>query len=283
MEQDMNEEQTTHWNGTAGQAWVESREVLDRLMQPMLEIVVQAIPAGAAWRVLDIGCGTGATTLAAARRLGPGGSAVGVDLSAPMIDAARARAAREGSSATFVCADAQSHAFEAASFDLLISRFGVMFFDDPPRAFANLRRSARAGAALRAIVWRAASENPFMTTAESAAAPYLPSLPPRVPDAPRQFAFSDPARVRHILDAGGWGDIDIQPVDVPCAFPEAELVPYFTRFGPLGRVLQEVDASRRDEIIQAVRRAFAPFVQDAEVRFTAACWLIGARAIRSID
>jgi hypothetical protein len=130
-------------------------------------------------------------------------------------------------------------------------------------------------------VWRAPAENPFMTTAERAAAPFVPSLPPREPDAPGQFAFSDPERVRRILDASGWGDIDIRPIDVPCAFPEDELVPYFTRFGPLGRVLHELDAPSRDAIIQTVRRAFEPYVQGAQVRFTAACWRIDARALHA--
>jgi SAM-dependent methyltransferase len=225
----MNDEQTKLWNGMAGRAWVESQQLLDRVMRPMLEILVEAVPAGSAWRVLDVGCGTGATTLAAARRLGAGGSVVGVDLSATMIDAARARAERERSAATFICADAQSHPFDAASFDLILSRFGVMFFDDPALAFANLRRAARAHAELRSIVWRGPSENPFMTTAERAAAPLLPNLPAREPDAPGQFAFSDPQRVQRILEAAGWSESDIRPIDVPCAFPETELVFYFTR------------------------------------------------------
>jgi SAM-dependent methyltransferase len=276
----MNDEQTTLWNGTAGRAWVESQEQLDRLMQPMLEVLVDAIPPRSVWRVLDVGCGTGATTLAVARRLGPGSDAVGIDISAPMIDAARARAERERSPATFLCADAQNHPFDAASFDLVVSRFGVMFFDDPARAFANLRRAARAGAGLRSLVWRGPSENPFMTTAERAAAPSLPSIPPRELDAPGQFAFSDPERVRRILDVAGWGDVDIRPVDLPCAFPEAELIPYFTRFGPLGRVLHELDEAAREPLVKSVRSAFEPYVHGAEVRFTAACWLIAARASR---
>jgi SAM-dependent methyltransferase len=277
----MNEEQIQLWNGTAGRAWVESQELLDRLMAPMLEIVVGAVAPGSGWRVLDIGCGTGATTLAVARRLGAGGSAVGVDISAPMIEAARARAERERSPATFICADAQTHAFEAASFDRVVSRFGVMFFDDPRLAFSNLRRAARAHAELRSLAWRGPEENPFMTTAERAAAPFVPNLPPREPDAPGQFAFSDPERVRRILDASGWGDIDLRPIDVPCAFPEGELVPYFTRFGPLGRVLHELDEPARDAIIQSVRRAFEPYVQGGQVRFTAACWQIDARALHA--
>ena len=144
-------------------------------------------------RVLDVGCGTGSTTLAVARLLGAKGRCTGIDISEPMIAAARARAEREGTPASFIRADAQTHAFEPASFDMIISRFGVMFFDDSVRAFANLRRAARDDAELRFIAWRSAAENPFMTTAERAAAPLLPNLPARRPDAPGQFAFADRA------------------------------------------------------------------------------------------
>ena len=150
-------------------------------------------PAGG--RVLDVGCGTGSTTLAVARRLGAKGRCIGIDISEPMIAAARARAEREGTPASFIRADAQTHAFEPASFDMIISRFGVMFFDDSVRAFANLRRAAKQTPSLRFIAWRSAAENPFMTTAERAAAPLLPNLPARRPDAPGQFAFADRDRV----------------------------------------------------------------------------------------
>ena len=154
-------------------------------------------------RVLDVGCGTGSTTLAVARRLGAKGRCIGIDISEPMIAAARARAEREGTPASFIRADAQTHAFEPASFDMIISRFGVMFFDDSVRAFANLRRAARDDAELRFIAWRSAAENPFMTTAERAAAPLLPNLPARRPDAPGQFAFADRRRVYSILEESG--------------------------------------------------------------------------------
>lgn len=228
--------------------------------------------------VLDVGCGTGATTLAVARRLGSKGECVGIDISEPMIDAARARAEREGAPAHFIRADAQTYSFELSSFDAIMSRFGVMFFDDSVRAFANLRGASRAGADLRCVVWRSPEENPFMTTAERAAAPLLPGLPPRVPDAPGQFAFADSQRVRRILEESGWVGIDIQPVDVACTMPESELARYATRFGPVGRVLDDADERTRARVVETVLAAFEPFVHGAQVRYVAACWMIGARA-----
>ena len=272
-----NEEQIALWNDTAGRAWVELQETLDRVLEPFEHLLVAAVAARKARRVLDIGCGTGSTTLAVARQLGPNGTAVGVDISEPMIALAKQRAARESAPPRFLCADAQTHAFDAKSFDLIISRFGVMFFDDPVRAFANLRRAAAPKADLQAIAWRSPAENPFMTAAERAAAPFLPEMPARRPDEPGQFAFADRSRVHSILEKSGWTEIDIQPLDVDCTLPEPELDPYFTRLGPLGRVLPQLDEKTRSRVIDTVRAAFDPFVHGDEVRFTAACWMIGAR------
>jgi SAM-dependent methyltransferase len=274
----MNDEQTALWNGVAGRAWVDNRELLDLAFEPLSQLLLPAVVPGSEGHVLDVGCGTASMTLAAAARLGARGRALGLDISLPMIEAARAHAARQGSTAELVCADAQSHALEAASFDVILSRFGVMFFEDSVAAFANLRRAARAGGALRFVAWRAPEENPFMTTAERAAAPLLPNIPPRRADAPGQFAFQDPQRVRSILEQSGWCGAEIRPVDVSCSFPSSELVRYFTRLGPLGSVLHEADDETRARIIETLRRAFDSYVQGADVRFVAACWLVTARA-----
>ena len=115
-----------------------------------------------------------------------------------------------------------------------------------------------------------------MTTAERAAAPLLPNLPARRPDAPGQFAFADRDRVARILEESGWAEIDIRPIDVPCTLPEKVLARYVTRLGPVGRILQEADEETRKRVIDAVRAAFDPYVEGAEVRFTAACWQIAA-------
>jgi SAM-dependent methyltransferase len=173
------------------------------------------------------------------------------------------------------------HPFEPERFDLIISRFGVMFFDDPVAAFVNLRHAVRDGGELQVIAWRSAAANPFMTTAEAAAAPLLPNLPARRPNAPGQFAFADEQRVHTILEESGWADIEIRPIDVACTLPEQELVRHVTRLGPVGRALDDVDASTRADVTEIVRAAFEPFVHGAEVRFDAACWMIGARSVKT--
>jgi SAM-dependent methyltransferase len=266
------------WNGAGGRGWVGLQEVLDQMYRPFEDLLVDAIRSETTRRVLDVGCGTGSTTVAVARRLGASGSCTGIDISEPMIAAARARAERQGGSVTFIVGDAQTYPLDRASFDAIISRFGVMFFADPVAAFTNLRAAASAGAMLQAIAWRSAAENPFMTTAERAAAPLLPDLPERRPNEPGQFAFADRDRVRRILTDSGWSEIDIQPIDVPCAMPESALARYLTELGPVGRMLQEATDEVRARVVAAIRPAFDPYVHDAEVRFDAACWIVGARA-----
>jgi SAM-dependent methyltransferase len=265
------------WNGASGQAWVDEQALLDETYRAFEQLLANEVNESGASSVLDIGCGAGATTLAVARALRKPGSAVGVDISEPLVAVARERARRTGVEARFIHADAQTHSFDTR-FDMMISRFGVMFFDDPVAAFANLRRAAANGCALRLMVFRSIAENPFMTTAERAAAPLLPALPPRKPNAPGQFAFADPGLVRGILERAGWSHSGLSPVDVPCSFPESALVRFFTRLGPVGQVLRESDDATRAVVTRAIRTAFEPFVHGQEVRFSAACWMISASA-----
>ena len=271
----MTEDMATLWNGASGHAWVEAQELLDGMFQPFQERLVAEIAADPRFPVLDVGCGTGSTTVAIARLAGA--SAVGVDISEPMLAAARARAEREGNPARFVHGDAETYPFDTESFGTIVSRFGVMFFDDPVRAFTNLRRAAKRGAGLRLVVWRTAAENPFMTTAERAAAAVLADIPARQSSGPGQFALADAAHVTKILAESGWSHVELRPMDAVCTLPERELRRYVTKLGPLGRILRSADEATRSRVVEAVMPAFAPFVQGADVRFTAACWMVEAR------
>lgn len=271
-------QQTKLWNGAAGRAWVQTQDLLNQIFRPFEDLLVDAVRARSASRVLDVGCGPGSTTLAVARLLGAQGCCVGIDISDPMIAAARRRAEQERTPATFIRASAETHTFEPASFDMIVSRFGVMFFDDAVRAFVNLRSAVTHDGHIQFIAWRTAEENPFMTTAERAAAPLLPNLPTRRPDASGQFAFADPRRVRTILEESGWTDIDIRPLDVACSLREEDLNEYLIRLGPVGLALQEVDERTRAQVIKTVRPAFDAYVQGPNVCFTAACWSVSARA-----
>ena len=117
-----------------------------------------------------------------------------------------------------------------------------------------------------------------MTAAERAVAPLLPDLPPRQPNAPGQFAFADPQRVRRILEESGWQAIDIRPLDIRCRLPEKDLMGYLARLGPLGRVLPELDERTRARMLEVARAAFESYVQGDWVSYDAACWSVEARA-----
>ncbi len=268
-------EQSALWNGPGGRAWVALHEMLDGMLLRFEELLVDAVVAERAARVLDVGCGTGATSLAIARRAG---ACTGVDVSETMLALARARAEKQDARPVFVLADAQTHPFEPSSFDMIVSRFGVMFFEDPAAAFANLRRAAKSAGALRFFAWRSPAENTFMTTPERAVAPLVPPMPPRDPDAPGMFAFADDVRVRRILGESGWSAIDVRAIDVPCTLPERDLARYLGRMGSVGRMLEHADDALRTRVVAAARAALEPWVHGDEVRFTSACWSVSARA-----
>lgn len=264
------------WNGPAGEAWTDLHAMLDRLLLPFQHHLVAAIAATPARAVLDIGCGTGAVTRAIARQLGDGGRCTGIDISAPMI--ALARQLSDGAATDFICADAQQYGFPPQHYDAAVSRFGIMFFDQPQSAFANLRAALREGGLLHGVVWRDAAENPFMTTAERAAAPLLPELPQRKAGAPGQFGLADSDRARQLLADSGWRAIRIEPLDVPCRMAVADLDTYVARMGTVALALNDADAATRERVGTIVRRAFDDFVDAGIARFTAACWAITAQA-----
>lgn len=276
--QDLKSEQSELWNGRVGAFWVEAQETFDAMLRPFAERIVEEVSALHPKDVLDVGCGSGATTLALKRALGDGTHLTGIDLSAPLVQNATARASADGLEAAFIRADAAEHSFGARKFDVLMSRFGVMFFADPVAAFANLRRAANDRAEAVFIVWRSPDENPFMSAPPRAAAPFLPDIPQRRPTDPGPFAFADPDHVRSVLSAGGWAEIDLQPIDVACSFPSAALEDFIARPSPVLPDLDALDSEVRAEILSAVRAAYAPFVDGADVRFIGRCWIVRARA-----
>lgn len=273
-----NRQQAEQWNNTSGPVWVEMQGLLDQMLAPFAERLVASAFPGEGRRALDIGCGAGATTLAMAERLGPGGHCVGVDISEPLIAAAKARAAAGGTGAAFLCADAQTHDFDGEAFDAVISRFGVMFFDDPVAAFANIRKASAPGAPLAFVTWRSPAENPFMTTAARALASLLPPMPPPDPNAPGQFAFADPGRVQTILAESGWRDVQIERLDQTCVIPGEDLPSFAVKMGPSSQALRQADAATQAAAVPLLQAAYEPFLDGGVVRFDAACWQVSAKA-----
>ncbi|SES23690.1 Methyltransferase domain-containing protein [Lentzea xinjiangensis] len=266
---EVNSEQAAWWRA-AGEGWARAQDMVGLVLQPFQDVLVEAALARPRRRVLDVGCGTGAVTRAIAEATGA--VCVGVDISETML-----AAAREHGKAEFVEADAQVHAFEER-FDLVVSRFGVMFFADPVAAFGNLLRAAVPGGELTFVTWRAVEENPFMATASRIAASLAPAAVAPDPDGPGPFSLADAGRTREVLERGGWDGIEILPVDRTCVLPAELLVPYLSNMGPIARALREAEESERGRMVESARAAFGEFVHGDEVRIPAACWQVTASA-----
>jgi SAM-dependent methyltransferase len=275
-----NRSQIAYWNGPIGHMWAEAQEKRDRDHAPMTEALLSLAAARAGEHVLDIGCGSGTTTLRLAEQVGAEGSTTGIDLSEPMLAVAERRARDSGSPAQFIEADATHYPFEPNRFDLAVSQFGVMFFADPVASLANVFAAMKAGGRLAFVCWRASTENPWSAVPESAAKPLLPPMEPLPPDAPGRYAFANPDRVKSILLRAGFHAPEIVKFDTRIHLgntPEAAASSSIDA-GPLARTLAEVDDVTRKSVSEAVTARLAREMGPGGVYLTAACWLVAARA-----
>ncbi len=275
-----NAEQIRYWNEVAGPKWVRLQERLDAQIGPFGERAIERSGAAPGECVLDVGCGCGSTALELSRRVAPTGRVVGVDLSAPMLEVARARAAP--GALRFENADAQTHAFERGGFDLVFSRFGVMFFQDPPAAFSNLRSALRPGGRLTFVCWQALERNPWMAVPLRAIAAHV-ELPPRPgPEAPGPFALADPERIRAILERAGFRAIECEPLEQPLLLGGPgvsldEVVAFALQLGPAAAAIRAAGEEVASRVGPAVRAALEPHATAGGVRMDAAAWIVSAR------
>lgn len=277
-----NDEQIEYWNAEAAARWVESQELLDRQLAPITDALIEAAAIAPGIAVLDVGCGCGETSVLASQRVGSGGTTLGVDISQPMLARATERAQAEGLTwLSFEQGDAQTHAFPMAAFDLAMSRFGVMFFEDTAAAFANVRKALKPGGRLVFVCWRPLMENPWMTIPLMAVKGILELPPAPDPNEPGPFALGDGARLRGFLEAAGFSDIEIKPFDTKMSVGAGaeleESVDFFFKIGPLSRLLAEADSATRDKVRDVLRTTLAPFNSDAGVAMDAATWVVSAR------
>jgi SAM-dependent methyltransferase len=276
--------QVADWNGRNGDQWVANQDRLDHMLAAFGDAAIAAAVPRSGERVLDIGCGAGATSLAIADRVGPEGHVRGVDISEPLI--ARARdAAPPGAPMSFELADAARAALPAQCFDLLFSRFGVMFFDDPVAAFAHMRAALKRNGRLAFVCWRAASENDWVRLPMEAVRDLVPPSPPPDPEAPGPFSFGDRNRIAHILTAAGFTEVDIAPFDHNLPFGRGatraeaieNAVDLAFQVGPLSRVLIDQPDSVCRRAADALRSAFAARPGEGSVMIDGAAWIVTAR------
>jgi SAM-dependent methyltransferase len=275
-----NRAQLAYWNGPLGHMWAEAQEKRDRDHAPMTEALLQLAAASPGEHVLDIGCGTGTTTLRLAQQVGPDGSVTGIDLSEPMLAVAERRARELGSHARFIEGDVTDQPFEPKHFDLAVSQFGVMFFADPARSLANVFAATKEGGRIAFVCWRASTENPWSAVPEGAAKPLLPPMEPVPPDAPGRYSFANPDRVKSILLRAGFHAPDIRKFDARLYLggtPE-DAASSSIDAGPLARTLADVDEDTRKRVREAVTTRLAREMEPGGVYLNAGCWLVAAKA-----
>jgi SAM-dependent methyltransferase len=278
---DQNADQIAYWNGPGGQRWANRQAAQDILLAPVADILINRAGPKAGERILDVGCGSGATTIAFARKVAPSGHVFGVDVSGPMLERARQSAPKD-LPVEFALADATIYPFVPASIDLLASRFGVMFFADPAKSFANMRKALRPSGRLAFACWREPRENPFFMTPLQAAYKHVPKLPQQGPEDPGPFAFASEARVHRILGEAGFTGIAMEPcalsLDSAIGHGLEGAVQGALDIGPVSRALEGQPAEIRDAAAQSIREALAPFAKGDAVPLPASIWIVTARA-----
>ena len=278
---DLNADQIAYWNGPGGEHWTDRQQMQDILLEPVSNILIDRANAKAGERIVDVGCGCGATSLAFAQKVGQTGRVLGIDISAPMLARARQNAPAE-MPVEFVLADATVYPFDQASFDLLVSRFGVMFFAQPALSFANLRKALRPSGRLAFACWREPRDNPWLMMPLQAVYKHVPKLPQLGPEDPGPFAFASEARVTRILGEAGFSGIKMEQcdlsLDVAIGRGLDAAVESALEIGPASRALQDQPPDIRAAATHSIREVLAPFAKGQAVPLPGSIWLVTASA-----
>jgi len=275
-----NQQQAEAWNGTEAAHWVDHADRYDRQLAPFGDALLERVQMESHHVVLDVGCGCGATTLEAARRAR---AAVGVDLSEPLLSIATHRARSAAlDNAEFVVADAQTHEFAEGAFDLAISQFGLMFFDQPVSAFANLRRALAPGGRAAFVCWQGLEANEWISVVGRAVAQHgtLPTLGGQA-RGPGMFALKDPDEIAVLLDGAGFTQIELEAIAPSILLGGGgtleESLDFLLGMGIARGLLSQVDTTARDAAIADIRRALAEHYEPGVgVRMGSGAWLVSA-------
>ncbi|MFL5237096.1 MAG: class I SAM-dependent methyltransferase [Rhizomicrobium sp.] len=273
-----NAQQFEYWNGPAGERWSKAQDRIDHHLGLITEALLGLASPREGERILDIGCGGGTTALLLRERVGPDGAVTGIDISAPNLALARARAHAGMADVMFLDADAATYEFVPV-FDLALSRFGVMFFDDPAAAFANLRKALVKDGRLVFVCWRTFKENEWAFAPYQAALELLPPQEPMDPHAPGPFAFADRERLLSVLEQAGLQDIRIKPLDTTVNLGASldEALTEALTLGPLARAAAELDETTRAEVRARIQPVIAKHQTPYGFIATAAVWLVSAQ------
>jgi cyclopropane fatty-acyl-phospholipid synthase-like methyltransferase len=278
-----NTREVEYWNSAHTRAWAEEHEAIDRLFAGLTQVALNLAAPQRGERVIDIGCGSGTTVLELASRVGSSGYVLGADVSKPSVEKARERIAAAGvRQAEITLCDVSTHIFPANSFDLVFSRFGVMFFAEPVATFTNIRKAMKPDGRLALAVFRTPQENKFATAPLAAVRHILPPITPPGPEEPGEFSWADAARVHRILESAGFQDVSLTPHDpvMPVAAPggAAEAANFMFRVGPVVRAMSDASEQQRKEVRAALEAFFRSHEGPQGVVLPGAIWIVTARA-----
>lgn len=274
-----NVEMAAAWDGAEGDRWAAHADRYEATAPGYWRALLAAVPGERDAAVLDIGCGTGRSTREVAR-LASSGSALGVDLSAKMLEHARAAASAEGlSNVRFEQADAQVQPFPPDAFDLALSVFGAMFFGDPVAAFANIRRALRPGGGLALLVWRGLQHNEWVAALREALSVGR-ALPTPPEDAPGPFGLADPSFTRRVLNDAGFVDVEVDQVTEPIRFGDDadDAFSFVATLGLTSGLTQDLDDARKAAALDALHATLVEHESEDGVLFGGSAWLVHARS-----
>ncbi|MBR0798281.1 methyltransferase domain-containing protein [Bradyrhizobium jicamae] len=276
-----NADQIAYWNGPGGQRWADRQAVQDIVLKPVLEVLLDRARPRAGEHVLDVGCGSGASTKAFASKVERSGRVLGIDVSEPMLERARQSTPKEAP-VDYALADATIYPFDPASFDLLASRFGVMFFAEPAVSFANLRKALKPTGRLAFACWQEPRQNPFFMAPLQAVYKHVPKLPQLGPEDPGPFSFASEARVKRILGEAGFSAIAMEPcaleLDIAVGRGIDAAIQGALEIGPASRALDGHPEDVRAAAVASMREALSHYAKGDSVSLPAAIWIVTARA-----
>ena len=276
---DENSEMQKYWNEEGGNKWVENIDAVESVLVPMSDMLLEQVAAKSGDLVLDVGCGGGITSIKLAEQTGETGKVLGVDVSEPIITIARKRGV-DISNLEYQLGDAATVNLGEAKFDLITSRFGIMFFDDPISAFSNLHRALKTSGRLVFLCWRTIEENPWLGEPAAAAFEILPppaDADPPDPTAPGPFSLGDPGRLKSILESAGFNNIILQSVDISMPMGDIDdAVSFLMKLGPAADAVKEATDEDKAAVAVAIRKVMEKYDTANGVCAPSATWIVKA-------
>ena len=276
---EINQDQKEFWNNEKGKIWVALEKKIDAMLSPLGDEALKSLAPENGENIIDIGCGTATTSLKIADLVGDKGSVTGVDISKPILECARQKAKENSvSNIEFILADAQNHKYLVNSYDAIFSRFGVMFFEDPVAAFANLIKGLKSGGRLAFICWAEPSVNDWIETSTNVASRFLELPPKAAPREPGPFAFEDPVYLRKILSDAGWKKITIENYCTTNLVGKTieEAADFLSRMGPMSIPFENAEETVKIKVIDALKDCFSNYLTETGVEMNFNSWIVTA-------